>query len=264
MLGVEPFFAELIAGIEEELSVENRSLLLHVVRDRQTEIATYRRWAAGAMVDAVIIVNLVTDDPRLQVIVELGLPAVAVGGQPTGMPVSNVWIDDARAMRDAVDYLVGLGHTVLARVSGPPALDHTRARSIAFAEECSKYGVDGTVIEGDYSEQSGLTATATLLSRPDPPSAVIFDNDVMALAGLRSAAQLKVPVPAGLALLAWDDSAMCRLSNPTLSAMTLDVYAMGTQVAQAILQVLAGGPITSTMAPLPRLNARESTSPAHR
>lgn len=264
MLGVEPFFAELIAGIEERLSGEDRSLLLHVVRDHTTEIAAYRRWAAGSMVDAVIVVNLIADDPRLPVLLELGVPAVAVGGRRTGMPLSNVWIDDAQAMRDAVAYLVGLGHTHLAHASGPQELVHTRARSDAFDQECRGAGVAGTSIEGDYTEESGRTATTSLLRGAQPPTAIVYDNDIMALAGLSVAAELGMAVPQQLSLLAWDDSALCRLSHPTLSAMTLDVYAMGTQVADAVLNVLAGGGVTAAMAPLPRLSARGSTGPAAR
>ncbi len=264
MLGVEPFFAELIAGIEERLSSEGRSLLLHVVPDVTAEIKAYRRWASGSMVDAVVVVNLVADDPRPAVLVELGLPAVAVGGEPDGSPLSTVWIDDAQAMRDAVRYLVSLGHNRLARVSGPPLLHHTRERSAAFAQECELSGVDHVCVEGDYTEESGRAATTSLLSGETPPGAIVYDNDVMALAGLSVAAKLGVAVPQQLSLLAWDDSALCRLSNPALSAMTLDVYAMGVQVAQAVLNVLAGGTITSEMAPLPRLSARESTAPARR
>jgi len=262
MLGVEPFFAELIAGIEEGLAGEERSLLLHVVPDHRTEIAAYRRWAGGSMVEAVIVVNLIVDDPRPAVLLELGIPAVALGGSPTGMPLSNVWIDDARAMRDAVDYLVGLGHTRLGRVSGPAELDHTRARSVAFDSESSRWRVQHATAEGDYSEESGRAATLSLLSRDEPPSAVVYDNDIMAMAGLAAAADVGVSVPGGLSLLAWDDSTLCRLSNPALSAMTLDVYAMGSQVAQAVLNMLAGGPITAYMAPLPRLSARASTAAA--
>lgn len=264
MLGIEPFFAELIAGIEEGLSTEERSLLLHVVPDHRTEIAAYRRWANGSMVDAVIVVNLIANDPRLDVIAELGVPAVAVGGPRTGMQMSNVWIDDAQAMRDAVGYLAGLGHTHIARVSGPHGLHHTQARSIAFAQECTRARVEGTTVEGNYTEESGRRATRALLGRPGAPTAIIYDNDVMALSGLGTAAEMGVPVPSRLALLAWDDSALCRLSNPTLSSMTLDVHAMGTQVADAVLNVLAGGPVTSYMAPLPRLSARESTTSVDR
>lgn len=262
MLGLEPFFMELIAGMEEVLATDGRSLLLHVVKDMDAEIAAYRRWSAGGMVDAVVIVNLTENDPRLAVVEELGLPAVVVGGPRSGFGFSNVWIDDAQAMRDAVGYLVDLGHRRLARVSGPAAFEHTRLRSGAFVEECARFGVDGTIVEGDYTDTSGERCTRALLGRGANPTAIVFDNDVMAVAAVGVAAEMGVAVPDQLSLLAWDDSALCRLANPTISAMSLDVQAMGMQVADCLLNMLAGGPVTAYMAPLPRLQARRSTSRA--
>lgn len=260
LLGHEPFFGELIAGIEEGLSTEGRSLLLHIVPDHTAEIAAYRRWAEGSMVDAVIVVNLIADDPRLPVLTELRLPAVVVGGPRIGFTFSNVWIDDAQAMRDAVAYLIGLGHTRLARVSGPHAFRHTRERSEAFLDECARHSVESMIVEGDYTEDSGKRGTRSLLGRQGAPSAIVYDNDVMAAAGLAVGVEMGVPVPAKLAVLAWDDSTLCRLASPTLSAMTLDVHGMGLQVADCALNTLAGGPVTAHMAPLPRLSVRESTA----
>jgi len=259
MLGHEPFFGELIAGIEEVLATENRSLLLHVVPDHSAEISAYRRWAAGCMVEGVVVVNVIRDDPRVPVLVELGVPAVVVGGPRTGMDVTNIWIDDARAMRDAVAYLIGLGHDRLARVSGPHHLGHTYARSEAFLDECERSSAHAVIVEGDYSEEAGKRAARSLLGRQGTPSAIVFDNDVMALAALTVAGEMRIDVPGQLSLLAWDDSALCRLSNPPLSAMTLDVHAMGQQVGTCVLNTLADGPVRSHMAPLPRLTARAST-----
>lgn len=261
LLGLEPFFMELIGGIEETLAVEGRSLLLHVVPDHEAEIRAYRRWGQGEMVDAVVVVNIVDDDPRLPVLTELGIPTVVVGGPPRDLPFSNVWIDNAQVMRDAVRHLVALGHRELARVSGPAALAHTRERTEAFVAECDRLRVHGTVVEGDYTEASGMRATRALLGRRGAPSAIVFDNDVMALAGLAVAGEMGVPVPDRVSLLAWDDSALCRLSHPPLSAMALDVHAMGTQVADCVLNVLAGGPVSAYEAPLPRLVARGTTAP---
>ncbi|MDM8085047.1 substrate-binding domain-containing protein [Cellulomonas cellasea] len=260
MLGLEPFFMELIAGIEEVLASDGRSLLLHVVPDHDAEIAAYRRWGKGEMVDAVVVVNVVAEDPRLPILTELGIPAVVIGGPTRDLPFSNVWIDNAQAMRDAVAHLVSLGHLHLARVSGPSTLAHTQTRTEAFLSECTRRGAEGTVVEGDYTELSGTRSTRALLGRRGAPSAIVYDNDVMALAGLGVAQEMGVPVPDQLSILAWDDSALCRLAHPPLSAMSLDVYAMGAQAADCVLNLLAGGPVASHTAPLPRLVARGSTA----
>ncbi|WP_232014249.1 LacI family DNA-binding transcriptional regulator [Cellulomonas fimi] len=261
MLGLEPFFMELIAGIEESLAVEGRSLLLHVVPDHDAEIRAYQRWGEGRLVDAVVVVNVALEDNRLEVLGRLGIPTVVVGGPTPDLPFANVWIDNGQAMRDAVGHLVGLGHLRLARVSGPRTLAHTQARTEAFVAECARLGAQGSVVEGDYGEESATRATRALLGRGSPPSAIIYDNDVMAIAGLRVAAEMGVPVPERLSLLAWDDSALCRLASPALSAMSLDVHAMGVQVADCVLNLLADGPVTSYTAPQPRLVTRGTTAP---
>ncbi|MEP6797072.1 MAG: substrate-binding domain-containing protein [Lapillicoccus sp.] len=260
MLGIEPFFAELIAGLEEGLSIEGRSLLLHVVADQDAEIEAYRRWATGSMVEAVVVVNLLTADRRIEVLTELGIPAVVIGGPSDGVALSNIWVDDALAIVDAVAYLALLGHERLARVSGPRGLHHTQVRTEAFANECARRGIGATTLEGDYTEEAGRRCTRALLGRAGRPTAILYDNDIMALAGLGVAVELAMDVPREVSLLAWDDSTLCRLSNPPLTAMTLDVHAMGSQAADAVLNVLAGGPVTVYRVPQPRISARGSTS----
>lgn len=261
MLGIEPFFAELIAGVGERLSVEGRSLLLHVVADHQAEMAVYRRWSTGLMVEAVIVVNLHNDDMRIPLLRELGMPAVAIGGPAGGMQISNMWVNDAETVAAAVAHLARLGHDDIARVGGPRVLHHTHVRDEAFANECEQRSIRSTVVTGDYSEESGRVCTRALLDRPRPPTGVIYDNDVMALAGLAVAAELGLRVPAELSIIAWDDSTPCRLSNPSLSAMTLDVHDMGTQTAEALFNTLADGPPSVYQVPQARISVRGSTAP---
>jgi DNA-binding LacI/PurR family transcriptional regulator len=261
LLGIEPFFMEFIAGVEETLAVEGRSLLLHVVADHDAEIRAYRRWAAEGSVAAVVVVNITVQDERLTVLEELGLPTVVVGGPQREIRFAHVWIDNGRAMREAVTYLVGLGHRRIARISGPASLAHTHTRTEAFVSECAAHGVTGSFAEGDYTEESGAEATRALLGRRTRPTAIIFDNDVMAMGGLAVAHELRVRVPESLSVLAWDDSAMCRLSHPPLSAMSMDVHAVGGLVAQCMLDLLTSGSITVPVAPPATLVVRGSTGP---
>ncbi|WP_307802826.1 substrate-binding domain-containing protein [Cellulomonas dongxiuzhuiae] len=84
----------------------------------------------------------------------------------------------------------------------------------------------------------------------------MFDNEVMAVAALGVADETGLAVPGDVSLLTRDDSALCRLAHPSLSAMSLDVHATGVQVADAVLNLLASGRPTTSTAPLPRLVAR--------
>ncbi|MFE2752175.1 LacI family DNA-binding transcriptional regulator [Actinosynnema sp. NPDC059335] len=258
LLGAEPFFMEFIAGIEERLAEGDRSVLLHIVGTEDAEIAAYRRWAAGGVVDAVVVVNRTVDDHRPAMLREMGLPALYVG-EPDELAVPAVRTDDAGPVREALAYLLELGHRRIARVSGPNTLLHTRARTAALVEGCAEAGIEPVVVEGDYSEESGAKLTTALLNAPEPPTAILYDNDVMAVAGLSVAKELGVAVPDRLSLVAWDDSSLCRLASPALTTMSVDVHQFGVTVAESVLELIEGVEVAERWSPKPTLIAREST-----
>ncbi len=88
MLALEPFFVELISGVESELSERSIALTIQLVHTVEKEMAVYRRWWAERRVDGVLMVDLRNDDPRIAELHELGLPAV-VGGGPMTTTVSR-------------------------------------------------------------------------------------------------------------------------------------------------------------------------------
>ncbi|KOX08834.1 LacI family DNA-binding transcriptional regulator [Nocardiopsis sp. NRRL B-16309] len=263
MLGTEPYFMEFVAGIEERLAARGVSVILHLVATPEEEAATYRRWADRCLVDAVIVVNLTADDERPRLLRALGLPAVLAGTWDGPPDPPAVRTDDAAPVREAVDRLVELGHRDIARVSGPARLRHTVARTAALTEACHEAGLpEPTVVEGDYSHESGARLTAELLRGAPRPTAILYDNDAMAVAGLAAARELRVPVPERLSLVAWDDSVLCQLATPPLSAMSVDVYQYGSSVARSVLELLDGGPVEARWSPTARFVARGSTAPA--
>ncbi|MEE1928979.1 substrate-binding domain-containing protein [Streptomyces sp. TRM 70351] len=264
LLGVEPFFMEFIAGIEESLVERDMSVLLHVVTTHEAEIATYRRWAGRGLVDAVVVVNLAEGDQRPAVLRELGLAAVLAGTWEDEPTVPTVRTDDAGPVREALSRLLELGHRHIARVTGPAALLHTRSRTRVLREGCAQAGVEPVVVEGDYSADAGARLTAELLRRAQPPTAILYDNDVMAVAGLGAAKEAGVEVPGELSLIAWDDSTLCRLATPALSTMTVDVHGFGVAVAESVLECVDGRPVTPRSSPAARFTPRGSTAPPAR
>ena len=261
LLGVEPFFMEFIAGIEERLTERGLSVLLHVVATHEEEIAAYRRWAEHGMVDATVLVNRTVDDPRPGVLSEIGLPTVVVGEPAADLAAPAVHTDDTGPVEEALGHLLELGHRRIARISGPEALLHTRSRTAALQEVCRAEGIEPVILEGDYSEESGAKLTAALLSRTEPPTAILYDNDVMAVAGLNAARELGVAVPGRLSLIAWDDSTLCRLASPALTTMSVDVHQFGVTVAESVLELVDGAAVTERWSPTATLIPRGSSAP---
>ncbi|GLZ34814.1 LacI family transcriptional regulator [Lentzea sp. NBRC 105346] len=252
-LGAESFFFQLIAGIQAELSM---ALLLQVVDSHEAEIELYRRWWAEHRVDGVFLVDLRVDDPRVPLVESLGLPAVVVGGAGHHGNLTSVWADDAKAMTSVVSYLLSLGHKRIARVAGLPSLLHTARRDAAFQAAAP----GGVIVSADYTDERGAAATRELLTGAQRPTAIVYDNDVMAVAGAGVAAELGVAVPAELSIVAFDDSPLCRLIHPPLTALTRDTFAFGARAARALLAVLSGARPTDTEDTTPVLVPRASTA----
>ncbi|MFK0220055.1 LacI family DNA-binding transcriptional regulator [Streptomyces vinaceus] len=263
-LGVESFFLQLVSGIQEVLSADRVALLFQVVDGIDAECAVYRRWWAERRVDGVLVVDPRTDDPRPELLTRLGLPAVMIGGTGAGAPLSSVWADDAGAMAQVVDHLYGLGHRRITHVAGLPGLAHTARRIASLRAEARARGLDTEHVRSvvtDYSDTEGAAATRRVLAEPEPPTALVYDNDVMAVAGIAAAAELGIAVPGRISVVAWDDSALCRVTHPRLTALVRDTAGFGRLAAEELLGVLAGSPPRAREGERPRLEPRESTAP---
>ncbi|MGD0287201.1 MAG: LacI family DNA-binding transcriptional regulator [Acidimicrobiales bacterium] len=263
-LAFEPFFMELIAGIEMELSRRSVGLTLQVAHDIEAEMAIYRRWWAERRVDGVLVVDPRLKDPRVEQIEKLGLPAVVIGG-PEGIGgLSAVWSDDAGALVDVVRYLARLGHERIARVAGVPEFLCTEVRTEAYLATVSALSLSPRVVTTDFMAESGARVTRLLLADPLPPTAIIYDSEVLAVAGLGAAHEMGLSVPRDVSLVAWDDSTYCQVVHPPLTAVKRDIPAMGAHGASALLALIDDGVITRTGEPRGQLMTRGSTArPPH-
>ncbi|MCD7442954.1 LacI family transcriptional regulator [Streptomyces lincolnensis] len=264
LLGLEPFYMEFISGVESVLIEHSCSLLLRLTRSVEEEVGLHEAWWRGRQIGGAILVDFRQDDPRAASVERLGMPVVAVGHPSLTGGLTSVWTDDATAVTEAVRYLAALGHRRIARVGGAAALGHTVARGTAFDEAARALALAGAwQVTTDYSGEAGARATRSLLTAPpdDRPTAIVYDNDIMAVAGLSVAAEMGLRVPADVSLLAWDDSQLCRLTHPTLSAMSHDVHGFGADAARTLFGVITGEGPGSHPVPTPVLTPRGSTAP---
>ncbi|MDR1386559.1 MAG: LacI family transcriptional regulator [Propionibacteriaceae bacterium] len=275
LLGLEPFYMELISGMQEVLGPLDIALALQIVDSPPDEQAVYRSWAAKREVDAVVVTDVRQRDPRLALLRDLGLPAVVLSppfsnagpsdfgppDQPTAWPW--LWTEDVDGMRLALRYLVALGHRRIARVAGTPSYAHTMARTAALRQEAKRLDLPEPVIcSTDYSQEQGADATRSLLIGEARPTAIIYDNDVMAATALQVARELRLKVPDELSVIAWDDSMIARLTAPKLTSIKVDVHAYGMRVASALDALAAGALVESGPFGLAGLEVRDSTAVA--
>ena len=263
-LGADPFFPAFIAGIEAALAPLGQSLLLQVVADRSRELDSYRRLAADGRVDGVFLTDLRVDDPRPELLEQLRLPAVVIAPSCEGHgAVACVCVDDRPGIRGAVEHLVALGHRRIAHVAGPAEFVHSESRRDAWLAALTDAGLPpGPLVRADFSAQGGAAATAQLLDLADPPTGIVYANDLMAIAGTAVAAGRGLDLPGDLSVTGFDDTEVAAHLRPSLTTVRTDPVSWGRAAAQRLTALVGGNPkINDSSPPPPHLVVRDSTAP---
>jgi DNA-binding LacI/PurR family transcriptional regulator len=190
----------------------------------------------------------------------LRMPAFAMGAPQAAGSLPAVSLNIEAAAETAIASLVGLGHRRIGRVTGSPRYWHTQRRTGALAEAAARVGVEVTEVEAGHTGEDGARATRNLLNLAGPPTAILFDSDLLAVAGLGEAQRLGVGVPAQLSIMAWDDSPLCELVHPALTALRHDVAGVGAEAARRLGRLAAGTPVEGFAEPPPTLMTRASTA----
>lgn len=270
VIAADPFFPSFIAGLEDVFSVSGQALVLAVATPGRQEEEAYRSLAADGRVDGVILTDLRVDDARLALIRELGLPTVTLGAPdgppeqhtaPGAPPLASVVADDGAAIRLAVEHLARLGHREVAHVAGPDSMLHAVHRREAFTAAADAAGLRARVVTTDFSAAGGAAATEVLLDAPDRPTAIVYSNDGMAVAGIGVAQRRGLRVPDDLSVTGFDDAETGRYMHPALTTVASDARGWGALAATTLLALIAGEPSGRAELPAPRLVIRASTAP---
>lgn len=261
-LGADPFFPAFIAGIETTLSPLGQSLVLQVVPDHERELEGYRWLASAGRVDGVFLTDLHVDDPRPALLAEIGLPAVWIGPCVTDDDRPCVAVDDRPGIAAAVAHLVSLGHRHIAHVAGPDTFVHGVSRRQAWAGALHDAGLpEGPCVRSDFSAQGGADATKLLLDRRDPPTAIVYANDLMAIAGMAAATSRGLDVPHDLSITGFDDTEVSAHLQPPLTTVRTDAYSWGRAAAERLMAAVEGREQANPTLPSPKLVIRASTAP---
>lgn len=257
----DPFFPALISGIEIALAPAGQALVLSMVADEASEIDAYRRLAENGRVDGVILTDLRRGDSRIALVESLGLKAVTLGHPDVISPFPAVSLDDAPGIRSAVAHLVELGHRRIAHVGGPRTMLHGGRRAESFQSALRDAGLDDSlVVETDFTAADGGRATSILIEAFDRPTAIVYANDPMAIAGLGVAQRAGLQVPGDLSITGFDGSDVGRYIHPSLTTVTTAAQLWGTRAAELLLRVIAGDDVGDIELDPAQLVVRESSA----
>jgi LacI family transcriptional regulator len=219
-----PFFPEIVQTFET-LAVEQHYeiLLTSTIHDPKRMELAVRRMIEGR-VDGVAILTFGMEEDLLEHLRFRNLPLVFVDIGPKAPRVSNIRVDYADGIRQAVQHLAALRHERIGFIAGPLRLRSAMARKDAFQASMKEIGLPvkpDFLVEGDHRLEGGKRALKKLAELRERPTAVLCSNDMTAIGVMREAFELNIKVPQDLSVIGFDDIRMAEFLTPPLTTVQM-------------------------------------------
>jgi len=261
----DPWFTQLLTGMEEELQSRDISLMLLSLELRDTyDPAIAFEWIDERRVDGLIIAKCHRRDKALvNAALDAQLPIVAVAPDETLTDVAVLRADNIAAGRTLGAHLAELGHTRVAFAGGPSASVESRHRLQGLRAELAKRGVQMRKADvcfcASYDAEEGAAYAATFLGQPTRPTAVVLGSDALAIGFIRAAQQRGVQVPGDLSVAAFDGIPEGARSWPGLTTMAQPMREMGRDACRRLFTAIGAADERTIVSYSMTLVVREST-----
>jgi DNA-binding LacI/PurR family transcriptional regulator len=254
----------LIYGLESVLAPRDYGLSLYMFdRTAEDEARFYRRLAAARRVDGVILTDSMVGDVRFDLMRSLELPAVLVGAPWRSDPIPSLDSETAPdGIHESVEHLVQQGHSRIAYIGGPADRVQPTHRRRSFEAAMREFGLTPVAnLDAGYNWDVAAEQTTELLEQLDPPTAIMYASDEMALTGMRAARRAGFTVPEDLSVIGYDGVFVGAWTDPELTSVHRDSVQRGRVAAALLLRALGEEVEEQYELTPPKLVVRGSTAP---
>jgi LacI family transcriptional regulator, galactose operon repressor len=231
-----PFYLELLDALHDRL--ERADTRMVVLTPHRNDPLRVERLLDGS-VDAVVLTTTTLDSPLPAELRARRFPFVLLNRVVDGLDADSCTVDNEAGGAEVARALLGLGHTRVGALFGPPNTSTGRDREHGFRAGAGAALPDQLVRHGPFAFAYGHDAIGELLAARNPPTAVFCANDVVALGALNAARGLGVDVPEDLGIVGFDDISMAGWELVRLTTVRQDLRRMGEVAVELVLDRLA-------------------------
>lgn len=195
------------------------------------------------LLDGLIVVDPIRDDPVWAEFSTRGIPIVTTGRVPDDP--DGYWIDNDHfdATPAILNHLASRGAKRIALIGAPPVTTYATDSREAYERWCADQGQEPMVViaKHDLTEVAGYEATIKLLRRNEPPDAIYAMLDRMAIGALFAGRSEGFSVPRQLQIAGCTDSEAGKMARPSLTALALNPEQIGREAVAMIATLIEGG-----------------------
>lgn len=209
MRALEQGYSVIICNTDNDNTIQKK--IIQNLRERQ--------------VDGFIFGSVGRFDSEVEELIDSGIPLIMFHRHLDASKGTYVGCDNFAGIQQTVEHLYSIGHRRIGFVTGPGEFSTARERLQAFNEQRERFGLDmdsALIKEGGYERNKTASCVMEFLSQPDPPTAIMAANDLMALQVLDCLQKEGYRVPEDFSVTGFDDIPMASHSSIQLSTVNID------------------------------------------
>ncbi|HOU20921.1 MAG TPA: LacI family DNA-binding transcriptional regulator [Kiritimatiellia bacterium] len=238
------YLGEIISGIYERATSQGYKILLDIATAQFIKSQEYTKLLASRRADGMLFIASDIHADYLSVFEDSPYKFLLVNHVFPGKKLNYVSVDYAASARLAAQHLLGLGHRRIGLIAGTNTFTGLQFRD-EFLRVCKTWQagpakvawVDGGE---EWSQRGGYAATAKLAAQLPELTAIMAANDRMAIGAMRWMADNHREVPEQVSVMGVDDIQLAAYVNPGLSTIRHDLYQVGIESCNRILQLIKG------------------------
>ncbi len=260
----DPFFSEFLSGLVQGTAAHKYNLNIST-SPAEFDQETYLRHIRSRRFDGFVVVRTQRQDARIDLLREQDVPFVSFGRVEHDNDFHLVDENGYGAVRSIVDHLFALGHRRFACIAEPLHYTKSYHRVQGFLDGLLAHDLaadDSLVIESHFRQRSGLMAGRQLFDRPQPPTAIVACNDLIALGAMSAAQEKKLIVGHDVSITGFDDILLAEYANPPLTTVHQPAQQLGEMVVQMLFKVINGETVAEKQIIIePSIVVRKSSGP---
>jgi DNA-binding LacI/PurR family transcriptional regulator len=234
-----PFYPHFAAAVQREAEKERLDVIIYSTNDELRREKNFLDTLLRRRVDGFITQSFHLSSGDIDSLVEAGIAVVVHGDTPTHRFVDNIVLDEAKAVKEAVSYLIEQGHRRIGTIAGVETMWTGRLRKKGYVDALEAHGIpieDELIYETKYERGCGALGMKHLLSLPEPPTAVFASNDLLAIDALLFTVDSGLSVPQDVAIIGFDNIPEATIVRPRLTTIHKDVNLLGATAVQMLIE----------------------------
>ena len=239
---VDPYFAEVLQGIEDVLQPSGYSLFLAASERDQDREEAIMRAMSERRVDGVIICSTQVSEEHRRQLENFGVPSVLVNNQAIEETGCSVYHDDADGSRQVAQHLIDLGHTRIGYLGNDRAGRTNEDRLNGYKKALEQAGIP---LRSEFIQtcpngrpHGGATGVQSFLSLSEKPTAIMCYNDLIAIGAIQTLSDAGIDVPKDCSIAGFDNIEIAGFIRPTLTTFNQPKFEIGREAAYMMLRLL--------------------------